>query len=58
MAKQRNLSMLFRMCKAVNKPVLSMGAGVAQLAFYCATQARRFQVLNGKETGGPLKRIG
>ena len=37
MSKMRDLMMLFRMCKAVNKPILSMGLGMAQLSFYCAT---------------------
>ena len=49
--------MLFKMCKAANKPMFAMQAGLGQLAYYCATQGKLAHVINGNERGGPLKNI-
>jgi hypothetical protein len=48
------------MCKLAEKPVLVIGGGISQLAYYCATEgvvSRRIKVINGFEKGGPLKNI-
>lgn len=55
--KAQDLTLLFKMCKAANKPVLAMQAGMGQLAYYCATQGLLTHVINGNERGGPLKDI-
>jgi hypothetical protein len=55
MKKGHDLTMLFRLCKASNKPVLGFQSAMAQLVFFCATQSKQFQVINGMERGGSLK---
>ena len=57
MRKARELLLLFKMCKLAEKPVLAMGAGMAQLVYYCATRGRSLQVINGHEKGGALNQI-
>lgn len=58
MEKSHELSLLFKMCKLAEKPVLATGAGMAQLVYYCATAGRSFKVLNGAEKGSSLSKIG
>ena len=55
--KSHKLTLFFKMCKAAEKPVIAMGLGVSQLVYYCATESKLMQVVNGNEKGGPLKRI-
>ena len=57
MSKSKQLTLLFKMCKLAEKPVLATGAGMSQLVYYCATYSRPMQVINGNEKGGPLNKI-
>lgn len=41
------LSQLFKQCKFTNKLVFAAGCGMAQLAYYCATETKRVSVING-----------
>ena len=42
MKRSHDLTLLFKMCKAAEKPLLAMGAGLSQLMYFQATQSRRF----------------
>ena len=51
------LTQLFKQCKFTEKLVYAGGCGMAQLAYYCATQSKRMSVINGREKGGALYKI-
>ena len=55
--KAHPLSILMKMCKITEKPVLASGFGLSWLVMFTATQGSHLRIINGHENGGPLNKI-
>lgn len=57
MQKSLPLTKLFYQCKITNKPLFCAGAGMAQIAYFCAMESKTLSIINGLEKGGSMKNI-
>lgn len=53
----RKIGILFQMCKTVDKPLWASGCGMQMLIFYCATNYKQLNVINGNGKGSSIKNI-
>ena len=49
--------MLFKMCKKTNKCMITAGFGMQFMVYFCATNFKDIEVINGNEKGGHLNSI-